>query len=100
MKKLILTVCFFLIFIGEIFAQTLGSPIDSSMIAEMYGDRIYVQSNFGFHIFDIVSPCSWCEKGAAIDITFEGFTRATMTPVPNLLQTIPVKLFIISDGRQ
>jgi|GEM_PF-5136780 len=100
MHKLVLTICFLTILAGDLFAQTFGSQYDTGVIAEMYGDRINVKSDLGYHIFDIVSPCSWCEKGATINITFEGFTRATMTPVPNIMESIPIKLFIIRDGRE
>lgn len=85
---------------AETYAQTFGLQYDAGVIAEMYGDRIYVNADLGYHVFEIVSPCSWCERGSSIAINFEGFTRATMTPVPNILQTAPVKLFVISDGRQ
>ena len=100
MKKWLLTPCILLILVLEAFSQTFGLQYDGGVIEEMYGDRIAVVGNLGYHIFEIVSPCSWCEPGITVAITFEGFTRATMTPVPNILDSAPVKMFIIRDGRE
>ncbi len=99
-KKLPLIICFVFIFAGEIFAQTFGTQYDSGVIEEIYGDRVYVRSDLGSHIFEMISSCSWCERGITVSITFESFTRATMSPVPNTLETAPIQLFIIRDGRE
>jgi hypothetical protein len=100
MKKLPLIICFVFFFSSEIFAQTFGTQYDSGVIEEIYGDRVYVKSNLGSHIFEIISPCSWCETGITVGITFESFSRATMSPVPNTLETAPIQMFIIRDGRE
>lgn len=101
MKKWALIICLVFIPSGEIFAQSLGTQNDSGIISEIYGDRVYVQTESGVtHIFEMISPCSWCEREITVVIEFQGFTRATMTPIPNTLQSAPVKLFIIRDGRE
>jgi hypothetical protein len=100
MKKLALIICLICVFDGETNSQTFREQYDSGVIEEIYGDSVYVQSNLGYHIFEMISPCSWCERGITVSITFEGFTRVTMTPIPNLLETAPIQLFIIRDGRE
>lgn len=100
MKKFLFLICFILIFASEMFAQIFEMQRDSGVIKEIYGDRVYVEGNLGSHIFEMISPCSWCEQGTTVFIFFENFSRATMIPVPNLLETAPIKLFIIKDGRE
>lgn len=100
MRKWLLTPCILLILAAETFAQTFRLQYDGGVIEEMYGDTISVVGSLGYHVFEIVSPCSWCDKEITVAITFEGFTRATMTPVPNILDSAPVKMFIIRDGRE
>ncbi len=88
--------------IGEmgIFAQTLESQTDTGAISQILGDRVYVKGQLGSHVFEMISPCSWCEEGAPVVIIFGSFTRASMIPYPNTLQIAPVQMFIIKDGRQ
>jgi hypothetical protein len=98
-RLLVITICFLFLLVGESFPQIFSGQTDTGDIQEMYGDRIYVRGQ-GSHIFEIISPCSWCERGATVKITFDSFTRASIRPVPNLLKTAPIQVFIIKDGRQ
>jgi hypothetical protein len=100
MKKFLFLICFILISDGAIIAQLLEMQRDSGVIDEIYNDRIHVKGNSGSYIFEMISPCSWCEQGAVVFINFENYSRANMVPVPNFLQTSPIKLFIIKDGRE
>jgi hypothetical protein len=100
MMKLPLIICFVFIFAGNIFGQTFGPQSDAGSIAEIYGDRVYVHGILGSYIFEMISPCSWCERGIPVTIIFESFTRAVMRPNPNTLETAPIRLFIIRDGRE
>lgn len=100
MNKLPLVIFLVLICAGEILAQTFTRQNDPGVIQEIYEDRVSVEGESGTHIFEIISPCSWCERGITVFIAFEGFSRATMTPVPNTLDSAPIKLFIVKDGRE
>jgi hypothetical protein len=98
-RLLVITICFLFIFVGESFPQIFSEQSDVGDIEEMYGDRIYV-SGMWSHVFEMISPCSWCERGSRVKINFESFTRASILPDPNLLRTAPIQVFIIKDGRQ
>ncbi len=89
-----------LLLIGECYSQSYLPTSDTGPIKEIYGDKIYVQGELGNHIFEIISPCSWCELNTSVIVTFVSSTRATMVPEFNILQSAPIQLFIIKDGRE
>lgn len=101
MKRLpLITVCLLFILVGISFAQIYYEQTDAGRIEEMFGDKIYVQGNMGLHVFEMISPCSWCEPGSRVTIRFDSFTKASVGPDPNILRTAPIRAFIIKDGRE
>ena len=96
----VIVICLLVILVGEGFSQTYYERTDAGYIEEMFGDKIYVQGNVGLHVFEMTSPCSWCGPGSRVTIRFDSFTRASIRPDPNILQTAPVQAFIIKDGRE
>jgi hypothetical protein len=99
MNKLALTFLLVLVSAVAISAQTYMPDTDSGNIVEIEGDRIYFNGTLGPYVFDMITPCSWCERGAQATVNFESWTRATMTPLPNLLQIAPIQMFIVKDAR-
>jgi hypothetical protein len=99
MNKLALTFLLVLVFVAAVTAQTYMPITDSGNIVEIEGDRIYFNGTLGPYVFDMISPCSWCERRAEATVNFESWTRATMTPLPNLLQVEPIQMFIVKDAR-
>jgi len=99
MKTIIIVFIVFLSLTGDIFAQTFSTR-DEGGIEEILGDRVYVKGLQGSHIFEMISACSWCERGAPVSIIFESLSRAIMLPYPNPLQIAPIRLFVIRDGRE
>jgi len=100
MKRLPVIVCLLFILVGESFPQTFTEQSDGGDIAEMFGDKIYVQGQIGAYVFEMITPCSWCESGSRVKISFHSFTRASILPDPNLLGSAPIQVFIIKDARQ
>lgn len=100
MKTIIIVFIVFLSLTGDIFSQTFESQKVEGAIEEILGDRVYVKGLQGSHIFEMISACSWCERGAPVSIIFESLSRAIMLPYPNPLQIAPVRLFVIRDGRE
>jgi hypothetical protein len=72
---------------------------DIGVIESMSEGNIYVRGNHGLHELEILGTCLWCEVGIEVMVTFEGFTRATLSQYPKSATGKPVKTFIIKDGR-
>lgn len=100
MKRLPMIICLLFILVGEGFPQNFSQQSDTGDIVEMFGDKIYVHGQIGAYAFEMITPCSWCESGSRVKISFQSFTRASILPDPNLLGSAPIQVFIVKDARQ
>lgn len=99
MKKIFMIFIVMLTLTDQVLGQTLLTR-EEGAIEQMLENRVYVRGLMGSHVFEMISACSWCERGTPVAINFESLSRASMTPYPNSLQVAPVRLFVIRDGRE
>jgi hypothetical protein len=50
-------------------------------------------------VLETVGSCLWCEVGFEVLISFEGFTRAKLSPYSEAIRGRPVRVFVVRDGR-
>lgn len=77
-----------------------GNSTDNGFIVSMEDFNITIQGELGRHEFEILGPCTWCELGEEVHVTFLSVSRATMTNVTSPSPKPPVNLLIIRDGRE
>ena len=73
---------------------------DVGVIEEMSEGNIYVRGSHGRHVLETLGTCLWCEVGMEVLVSFEGFTRAKLSPYSESVQGRPVRVFVIRDGRE
>jgi hypothetical protein len=90
-------VCVFILVSDE---PVRGQKYDVGIIEEMSEGNIYVRGNHGLHVLETVGSCLWCEVGFEVLISFEGFTRAKLSPYYESIRGRPVRVFVVQDGRE
>jgi hypothetical protein len=94
---IVAVVCLFL-FVDEEAVQS--QNYDVGVIEEMTEDNIYVRGNLGLHVLETVRACLWCQVGLEVLVTFEGFTRAKLSPYSENVRGRPLRVFVVRDGRE
>jgi hypothetical protein len=94
---IITAVCLFILLCNE---PARGQKYDVGVIEEMSEGNIYVRGNHGLHVLETVGSCLWCEVGFEVLISFEGFTRAKLSPYSESIRGRPVRVFVVRDGRE
>lgn len=90
-------VCVFILVCEE---PVQGQKYDVGVIEEMSEGNIYVRGNHGLHVLETVGSCLWCEVGFEVIVSFEGFTRAKLSPYSESIRGRPVRVFVVRDGRE
>ena len=89
-------VCVFILVCDE---PVRAQKYDVGVIEEMSEGNIYVRGNHGLHVLETVGSCLWCEVGFEVLVSFEGFTRAKLSPYSESIRGRPVRVFVVRDGR-
>ncbi len=90
-------VCVFILVCDE---PVRGQKYDVGVIEEMSEGNIYVRGNHGLHVLETLGSCLWCEVGFEVLVSFEGFTRAKLSPYSESIRGRPVRVFVVRDGRE
>jgi hypothetical protein len=77
-----------------------GNATDNGFIVSLEDFNVTIQGDLGLHVFELVGPCTWCEEGVGVQITFLSVSRARMRDIESPSPKAPVNLLIIRDGRE
>ncbi|MGO9568570.1 MAG: hypothetical protein ACLP5H_13610 [Desulfomonilaceae bacterium] len=77
-----------------------GQKYDVGIIEQISEGNIYVRGNYGLHVLETLGSCLWCEVGLEVIVSFEGFTRAKLSPYSESIRGRPVRVFVVKDGRE
>jgi hypothetical protein len=94
---IIMAVCLFILVCDE---SVQGQKYDVGVIEEITEGNIYVRGNHGLHVLETLGTCLWCEVGLEVIVSFEGFTRAKLSPYSESIRGRPVRAFVVRDGRE
>ncbi len=73
---------------------------DVGVIEDMSEGNIYVRGSHGLHVLETLGSCLWCRVGLDVLVSFEGFTRAKLSPYSESVRGRPVRVFVLRDGRE
>jgi hypothetical protein len=80
--------------------QVRAQKYDAGVIEDMSEGNIYVRGSHGLHVLEALGSCLWCQVGLDVLVTFEGFTRAKLSPYSESVRGRPVRVFVLRDGRE
>src|SRR3990172_5850604 len=89
-------VCVFILVCDE---PVRAQKYDVGVIESMSESNIYVRGNHGHHVLETLGSCLWCEVGVEVLVSFEGFTRAKLSPYSETVRGRSVRVFVVKDGR-